>query len=685
MDIREELLNNNPFASIAAAEPWVNTAPDFPSLNREVSDQIFYLVKSKALNATVPMGGLVLGEAGSGKTHILRRILDRVKKQDIDAVFVSIKAFATPERVMRDLWREIFVNLTKKHSDKLNQFDFIVGKMMDAYRKDLEQNNLRFDNAKGVQHFQDLLPGIHEDFLKAVFAYYNAEPDDNKKHPTFLNGIKSIFGKKHAENDLGEEKRNVALKWFRGSIDDDHHDLLGVEDRNKMSPGELEQEAQKLILSLGLVLNYCKIPMIVCFDQLDGITDPLLIEKWGRAVSFLVNDTFNILPLAFAKDSIWRRIFVPSLDDSTVQKITGYVFVLKNCTLRQARDLIRIRIASLFLEGVENKTEWVLKQLGEKLDGDFSPRMILELANHVVAHPGEKFPSAVDVLEKTYQEEYDKVAADFDSWPPDTEHLLHAFEPYLIHNANFKNIQRPKGHHKYIFLVGQRPGEDGNGCPYAFIVNTEENHKTVSAAFRQGVDFLNKHPNGVCYYITDERCLFRGPDRWKQVHEEWRKFKELKGIAIFLDRARAIDWYALTALRFKLDNGDITLMTPYGEQRTAVFGDFTLYLKDGFKRNLLEEPETEPNWPSNSNNGNKKPSKTKIAATPPSPPEDLEKRVREILCGSPMHLMKVALLFGQLHKDKVSITYDLLLEFLRERNNVFTLFLSGDSIVQLVG
>ena len=39
--------------------------------------------------------------------------------------------------------------------------------------------------------------------------------------------------------------------------------------------------------------------MLVCFDQLDGMDSPDLINAWGKVLSLLVNDVSGMLPLAF--------------------------------------------------------------------------------------------------------------------------------------------------------------------------------------------------------------------------------------------------------------------------------------------------------------------------------------------------------------------------------------------------
>ena len=75
--IRRQLLERNPFASSAAPNPWDNTSPDLDVLNRDVFDRIAQMMRDKRRAPESPMAGLVLGEAGSGKTHMLKRQIGR--------------------------------------------------------------------------------------------------------------------------------------------------------------------------------------------------------------------------------------------------------------------------------------------------------------------------------------------------------------------------------------------------------------------------------------------------------------------------------------------------------------------------------------------------------------------------------------------------------------------------------
>lgn len=111
--IRRQLLERNPFASSAAPNPWDNTSPDLDVLNRDVFDRIAQMMRDKRRAPESPMAGLVLGEAGSGKTHMLKRLLKTIRERDQAALFVTVRAFMDPESAMRHLLREVFVNLNQ--------------------------------------------------------------------------------------------------------------------------------------------------------------------------------------------------------------------------------------------------------------------------------------------------------------------------------------------------------------------------------------------------------------------------------------------------------------------------------------------------------------------------------------------------------------------------------------------
>ena len=133
--ILEELKEHNPFFSAISPSPFENKNSDLENLNRGTSEEIYHLLKYKRFQPETPIAGLVIGEAGAGKTHMLARILRRLRKYSNPIVFVSVKsakALTNPETVTQGLWAEIFTSLAQIHSNGHSQFDMLLSGMMKA-------------------------------------------------------------------------------------------------------------------------------------------------------------------------------------------------------------------------------------------------------------------------------------------------------------------------------------------------------------------------------------------------------------------------------------------------------------------------------------------------------------------------------------------------------------------------
>ena len=147
LGIREQIFQDNPFFSGIASNPWDNTDPDVPSLNREAYRHLCELVLSKSRNPRASLAGLVLGETGMGKTHLLKRLLRYVRRNGIETVFVSVHPLPDSSIPMRHLLRESVLDLSGKGvyegrrtkpltRQKVTQFDYLIDKIATVCRKD---------------------------------------------------------------------------------------------------------------------------------------------------------------------------------------------------------------------------------------------------------------------------------------------------------------------------------------------------------------------------------------------------------------------------------------------------------------------------------------------------------------------------------------------------------------------
>jgi hypothetical protein len=320
-------------------------------------------------------------------------------------------------------------------------------------------------------------------------------------------------------------------------------------------------------------------------------------------------------------------------------------------------------------------------QLKGKLKEGSTPRNIILLANEAILHPGcePAAPDVAAVLADEYRRVREKVIADFDLWPPDAERLRKALRPYLESRPEYGEI-RPGGD-KYIAFEGKYRGEP-NGAPIdcAFIISVAGHFKTAEAAFRRGVDFLKHHPGGRCRYIGDGRRPLR--DGWKQTRAVRKEFESLGGTTLFLKDTQAFDWYGLTAMIFKLEAGDIVLPASTGF-RPAAAEDFALYMKEGFKKDLLLDASP-PSASDEEPPGERPPKPLPVEKPPVADDETLVEKSAAILKDSAMQFMALDFLRGRLARDGLNVARDILLRCLGGRGDLFSLCDSTDDTLVML-
>ena len=538
-DIQKRLRENNPFASSSSPFPWENTNPDIQQLNREASEEIEQLIRQKRREPAVPLAGLILGERGSGKTHMMMRILRRLRENEQPAIFAAVKAFRNPAGVMQHMLSEIFINLKLARSNDRSQFGMLMDGVVSAYNE--RRMNDGFDDPASSDMRKYLardIPRLDRNFLKCILLYLATDDE-------------------FARSDI--------LNWLCEGLDDETSAELGLpsKDTSSMTEARREEVAEKTLLSLGLIMGYARIPMIVCFDQLDTMKSDTLISAWGEVISLLINDSSGILPLCFLRAETWEDIFRPVLDAAIVQRIEHRKVNMKGCSTANAKQLVRAKIASVFGNETEEIYQWLMSRLEGTLSAGLSPRRVIELASEAAS--GTQDP--VDMMRKAYNEEADKVRAAPQTWPPNSDHLTLALEVWLSSIEGFTVL---KSSGKYIRLQGVRGNKK-----FAFVITTAKGHSTVSAALKAGMSFMREYPGSECFYISEDKTHKK---TWKQANDNLRKFIENGGHAVILDKDSRILWYALTALINRIDNGDLNVYFS-SRPRTATRSDMAEFLK----------------------------------------------------------------------------------------------------------
>ena len=681
----KSLQDNNPFIYGAAAEPWHNSSPDVVTINRQAFEDVLNLIKSKADAPKEPLAGTVLGEAGEGKTHLLRRILLACEQSASPTLFVFVKPWINSKQPFQHLLREMVFSLAEKNysygEDRFSQFERLVAEIIRDYvryrvtqdPRDATSNNRAFLEQFNANVFHVFTRGVNPAVMeiiekKAVNYVHNQVPRTSREF------LKVVFQYKDME------KRGLVVDWLQGKeIDEEDYETLGVPSREKYSDEKIEQQAQEIILTLGILFSRYRLPTVICFDQLDSLTEPEQIVGFGKMIDLLVNHAENILPLAFIREVTWHGRFKKHLDDATFSRLKTNTPVLSSPTKDEAKELVSRRIEQTF--GQKNDevfaiNNWLLPLLEKRLQPSAynSAREVIQFANEIIRGVSEPvagpLPSSEDeiakILSAEYKTSHDAVSTEFNKWIPESGYLQKAAQLFLKHQESVQSCT--PGDDKYTMSwTGTLTEPEGNGIPYICFINKSGHHSSVLNALARAKEFLQKYPNGICTYVADARHDFK--PTWMVTNERRREVENLGGRIMILEQPAVVRWYGLVSLSWKIGGGDILIGThpaSYEDLANFLRSGFSTYATEGLFDRLIKKHVPPP-------------------PPPPPPPPSVDvfiDAVQECLLQSSSHVMDVDCLVSNLHEKKVIVTQEWCLEQIGKNQHIFNLV--GSSIVMLV-
>ena len=593
---REEALRlleeRNPFASASAGDPWETAYPDVSSINDFAFRGLSRLVAQKARDPALNCAALVLGEAGTGKTHLIGRLLRNGRRSDQSFSFAYIQPIEDPEQTFRYLLREVAVNLCRPEEgdSSIAQLDRLLAAVLadsiEAACLEEEYDpcprvlaRLRQDpfcifrtiaKPSTFAKFQKCFlprarrryPGIPKDFLKVLFQW---------RDPS---------------------KRAAAGDWLKGRvIDEEDARLLGVPDRLQATPAALESEARDILDALGELLGRYGMPMLVCFDRLENLETDEQLRALQKMAEFLVDKARAMLPVAFARGQEWQERFSFRLNRHILGRFESNRFELEDCRSEEALEIVRSRLASVLGESPEDPLfpldrQGLLEAFGT---GFLSPRTVITLANQYLHGLLKEGPAEArspdDELAREVDRQTRTVLDDFNSYQPDRGRLRRVLELILLQAPEslgwtMESLERGPESGRYVdFVCRVRKGE--GIVPVAFLIDVEQHHASVNAALKRGEDFLEKHPRGRVFYIRDGRCPI--PDRWKAAHEKLRGLRRKGGRVLVLEPEEAARWYALALVVYSVREGGVTVEDESRRMRPVTRRELDAFVAKGLK------------------------------------------------------------------------------------------------------
>ncbi|MBF0452780.1 MAG: hypothetical protein HQK75_18900 [Candidatus Magnetomorum sp.] len=634
MDIPKQPLHilkeNNPFISSSVGDPWVSQYPNVPDINSHAFEGILSLMGQKSVHPALNCACLILGEVGSGKTHLIGQMLEHGRRADFPFTYAYIQPIEDAHTPFAYLLRETIINLchpldrtigasswdtqlfrlvihifkevdpaykvaTSLHPGITHKTDDVrkqsVGLFQKLQHKILDLSKLSRFNAV-AEHSPKYIQKIHKKAMDGIRKTY---PEISKRF------LQVLFSYTDADTQA------TAIEWLKGNIlDSEESDLLQVPDRSKKSHSALENESREILTSLGILLGRYKMPMLVCFDRLENLTSDDQIHALGKMMEFLVDKVQAMLPLGCFRGQQWEEKYRNKLNQHIISRLENNQYELQACSVNQAIQVVESRLNSVFGVSYPDVYPFTRQELTELYqDRLYNPRTVIAIANErlrtILNQKPQKIVTPLETLILAYEKKKQQIFKDMDLYPPDRSRLRKALTLFM-HLRPLKNIfgkvasiQNNTDNSEQIDLVLTLRHPEGKTVPVIFLIDHELHHMSVTSRIQTGITCLIDNSPTKVIYIRDARCSFPPPPKWKETNNKLQRFKRLGGHAIFLGLDNAAWWYALALLSYEVNEGDVAVTDTDLQTRPVTwkeFEDFVCQYVNGEHYHAFQNLET---------------------------------------------------------------------------------------------
>lgn len=354
--------------------PW-DHVPDFVDYNRHAYNRILRAVKDLARSAvgqseSNSQGILILGEAGTGKTHLLMRVARNLAATNH---ILFIRKPNNEEAVAQHIWANVVSSLARtlpvKASDRSQLDDLLAHVFSKVLIPEFEQD-IRSD--KDADQKQRWVNRLQED----PYNLFNMLGEGERRQEN-MDRIRRrtlrFLQLKHPDVDqtiahvlitycfvVREDRKRVLLTWLSGQdVDEAEARDLGLppswvtldETSSDMAVSQQrEEQALRAVRTIGVLSTYYQ-PLILAFDQLEGLRDQSrLTHKWGDAVREIFTMAPNFLVITCIFPSLWETWFSPTLDRSVSERIAQQTIRLETFGPQHGLKMLATHLEPAFVK-----------------------------------------------------------------------------------------------------------------------------------------------------------------------------------------------------------------------------------------------------------------------------------------------------------------------------------------------
>jgi hypothetical protein len=367
---RSQLEANPPEFISKVDTPW-DEVPDYADFNadayRQIKRDLERLSRVSRTGRPTSRGILVLGESGTGKTHLLMRVANNLAKTNH---ILFVRRPNNEESIAQHIWANIVSSLARKlpaSGEARSQLDNLLAHvfskvLIPEFEQDVKDGN----NATKKQRWVELLKEDPYNLFEMLGEGENRTANMKQIRSRTLRYLQ----REHPEADqqiahalisycfvFGETRRRVLLSWLSGQDIDEResqamnlpYSWVDLDDTSSDSSVQQrrEEKALRAIQTIGILSTYYQ-PLILAFDQLEGLRyEEGLTRRWGDVVREIFTMSPNFLIVTCIYPSLWESWFLPQLDASSSQRISE-----QRIMLEQFKPIHGLRLLEKHLESI---------------------------------------------------------------------------------------------------------------------------------------------------------------------------------------------------------------------------------------------------------------------------------------------------------------------------------------------
>lgn len=325
----------NPLRSSFVGDPWAVNDDDsnVSEIHLDVFNTCLAAVE-EARDASCSAGIVIHGQAGSGKTHLIGRLRQRLidcsptpQLEQKSQAFAYIKLNTNAGSITRHVRHSVAIDLLRPQKPGWSQFQrMVISRLM-------EVANGNADMAWWWDYFLD------ERAEKELGNLLQQLQSSESLSPAFVRVLGHMFRRQHLLE---------VQSWLRGEA------MSGAALARLDLGAEADDDPE--LLSLNMLIDFMrlagsKIPLVLCFDQIEALQtspdDVASYERFGRLLADLANADPNLVLISCLQSSRFEQLSaaIPGYAMDRIQ--SRATLSLNPLNIRQATALLAQRLKPL--------------------------------------------------------------------------------------------------------------------------------------------------------------------------------------------------------------------------------------------------------------------------------------------------------------------------------------------------